>query len=53
MIYKDKETTRQDIKCLYDELLKNATKEQKEKAYIAAASYLLACQVHSIGEKSA
>lgn len=44
MNYKTKETTRQDIKCLYDELLKRATPEQKEKMYIAATAYLLGSQ---------
>lgn len=39
-----KETERQDIKCLYEELLKNATREQKEKAYIAATAFLLGVQ---------
>ncbi len=36
-----RETERQDVKCLYEELLKNATKEQKEKAIIAATAFLL------------
>lgn len=36
-----KETNRQDIYCLYTELLKDATVEQKEKALIAAAAFLM------------
>lgn len=36
-----KETNRQDLQCLYQELLKNATKEQKEKALIAATAFLM------------
>ncbi len=36
-----RETERQDVKCLYEELLKDATKEQKEKAIIAATAFLL------------
>jgi hypothetical protein len=48
MIYTDKaiekETERQDVRCLYEELLKNATTEQKEKAYIAATAFLLGAQ---------
>ncbi|WP_295248715.1 hypothetical protein [Ruminococcus sp.] len=39
-----KETERQDVRCLYEELLKNATTEQKEKAYIAATAFLLGAQ---------
>lgn len=40
----EKETERQDVRCLYEELLKNATTEQKEKAYIAATAFLLGAQ---------
>lgn len=36
-----KETNRQDIQCLYTELLRNATPEQKEKALIAATAFLM------------
>lgn len=35
------ETNRQDLQCLYRELLKDATKEQKEKALIAATAFLM------------
>ena len=55
MIYTDKtikrETERQDVKCLYEELLKNATTEQKEKAYIAATAFLLGSQQKSAQEE--
>ena len=40
----EKETERQDVRCLYEELLKNATAEQKETAYIAATAFLLGAQ---------
>lgn len=40
----EKETEWQDVRCLYEELLKNATTEQKEKAYIAATAFLLGAQ---------
>lgn len=42
-----KETERQDVRCLYEELLKNATAEQKEKAIIAATAFLLGSQQKS------
>lgn len=37
----ERESKRQDIYCLYTELLKNATTEQKEKALIAATAFLM------------
>lgn len=55
MIYTDKaiekETERQDVRCLYEELLKNATAEQKEKAIIAATAFLLGSQQKSAQEE--
>ena len=37
----ERESKRQDIYCLYTELLKNATADQKEKALIAATAFLM------------
>lgn len=37
----ERESKRQDIYCLYTELLKDATVEQKEKALIAATAFLM------------
>ena len=48
----EKETERQDVRCLYEELLKNATTEQKEKAYIAATAFLLGAQQKTAQEWS-
>lgn len=36
-----REDNRQDLRCLYNDLLKNATAEQKEKALIAVTAFLL------------
>ena len=36
-----RETDKQDVQCLYSELLKKATPEQKEKALIAATAFLM------------
>ena len=44
MTSQDKKTVRADVKDLFRECLKHATKEQKEKAYIAATSFLMGCQ---------
>lgn len=39
-----RETNKQDVKCLYEELLKNATPEAKEKMLLAMTGFLLGVQ---------
>ncbi len=48
-----RESDRQDIRCLYTELLKNATTEQKEKALIAATAFLMGASERSEKKNSA
>lgn len=44
MTAQDKKIAREDVKNLFKECLKQATEEQKEKAYIAATSFLMGLQ---------
>lgn len=47
-----RESDRQDIRCLYTELLKNATPEQKEKALIAATAFLMGASENAAAKKA-